>query len=48
MYYTNPPITPDEILNAHIHTVQVIDVDRLLIQEIEPVTYIDRSEQWYS
>jgi len=48
MYYTNPPITTEEILNAHIHTVQVIDVDRLLIQEIEPGAYIDRAEQWYS
>jgi hypothetical protein len=47
MYYSNPPVSPDEIMHAHIHVVQVIDVDQVLIHEIEPSEYIDRSEQWY-
>jgi hypothetical protein len=47
LYYSNPPVSHDEIVNAHIHSVQVINVEHLAIQEIEPVDYIDRSEQWY-
>lgn len=48
MYYSNPPVSLDEILNAHIHTIQVIDVENASIREIEPVEYIDRSDLWYS
>jgi len=47
MYYSNPPVSNDEIVNAHIHSVQIIDVEHLLINEVEPGEYIDRSEQWY-
>jgi hypothetical protein len=47
MYYSNPPVSNDEIINAHIHSIQVIDVEGLTIQEIEPTEYINRSEQWY-
>jgi hypothetical protein len=47
MYYSNPPVSSDEIVNAHIHSVQIIDVEHLLINEVEPGEYIDRSEQWY-
>lgn len=42
MYYSNPPVSNEEILNAHIHSVQVIDVERIAIREIEPLEYIDR------
>jgi hypothetical protein len=47
MYYSNPPVSNEEIVNAHIHSVQVIDVENLTILEVEPKEYIDRSEQWY-
>ncbi|MDD1755953.1 MAG: hypothetical protein LUQ39_03860 [Methanomassiliicoccales archaeon] len=47
MYYSNPPVSNEEIVNAHIHSVQVIDVENLTILEVEPREYIDRSEQWY-
>jgi hypothetical protein len=46
-YYSNPPVSNEEIVNAHVHSVQVIDVEHLTIQEVEPTEYIDRSEQWY-
>ncbi|HVO78299.1 MAG TPA: hypothetical protein VMS79_05470, partial [Methanomassiliicoccales archaeon] len=29
MYYSNPPVSRQEILNAHIHSVQIIDVEGL-------------------
>lgn len=47
MYYSNPPVSNEEIINAHIHSVQIIDVEHLMIQEVEPSDYIERSEQWY-
>ena len=46
-YYSNPPVSNEEIVNAHVHSIQVIDVEHLTIQEVEPTEYIDRSEQWY-
>ena len=46
-YYSNPPVSNEELINAHIHSVQVIDVERLTILEVEPTEYVDRSDQWY-
>ena len=47
MYYSNPPVSNEEIVNAHIHSVQVIDVENLTIHEAEPTEYIERAEHWY-
>lgn len=47
MYYSNPPVSNDEILNAHLHSVQVIDVENIHIREFEPKEYIDRSDLFY-
>ncbi len=47
MYYSNPPVSRQEILNAHIHSVQVIDVEGLAIHEIEPGEYAWRARSWY-
>jgi len=47
MYYSNPPVSNEEIINAHIHSVQIIDVEHLKIHEVEPGEYIDRSIVWY-
>ncbi len=47
MYYSNPPVSDDEIMNAHIHSIQIIDVENISIREVEPVVYIERSEQFY-
>ena len=47
MYYSNPPVSNEEIVNAHIHSVQVIDVENLTIHEVEPTEYIERAENWY-
>jgi hypothetical protein len=48
MYYSNPPVSRQEILNAHIHSVQIIDVDGLAIREVEPGEYAKRAGSWYS
>jgi hypothetical protein len=47
MYYSNPQVSREEIMNAHIHGVMVIDVDQMRLREIDPVEYIDRVDLWY-
>jgi len=42
-YYQNPPVTTDEILNARIHELYVIDVDRVKVLEIDPEGYMKRA-----
>ncbi len=46
-YYTSPPVTMDEILNSHIHSVYVIDVEAACIREHAPENYLHRSQEWY-
>jgi len=41
-YYRNPPVTHDDICNARIHEIYIIDVDQTRIQEIDPETYLKR------
>src|SRR4030042_5647970 len=40
LYYTNPPVTMDEVRNARLHSVYTIDVDNLTAQEIDPQSYM--------
>lgn len=40
LYYTNPPVTMDEVRNARLHSVYTIDVDNLTAQEIDPESYM--------
>jgi hypothetical protein len=42
-YYQDPPITEDGIQNARIHEIYIIDVDRTIIQVLEPEIYIERA-----
>ncbi|NYT11330.1 MAG: hypothetical protein GKC03_02115 [Methanomassiliicoccales archaeon] len=47
MYYSKPPVTREEIVNSHIHSVFVIDVENACIKENDPGGYYDRSQEWY-
>jgi hypothetical protein len=40
LYYTNPPVTMDEVRNARLHSVYTIDVDNLTAREIDPESYM--------
>ena len=40
LYYRNPPVTSDEIRNARIHTIYMIDVDGVAVREVDPATYL--------
>ncbi len=42
LYYKNPPVTPEEIRNARIHTIYIIDVDGTAVREVDPVTYLEK------
>ena len=42
LYYKNPPVSLDEIRNARIHTIYIIDVDGISIREVDPVTYLEK------
>jgi hypothetical protein len=43
MYYLNPPVSLDEIRNARIHVIYVIDVDEARVWEVEPEKYMSDS-----
>jgi len=42
-YYQKPPVTVDEICNARIHEIYIIDVDHQRVQEIDPEQYLKRA-----
>jgi hypothetical protein len=44
-FYSKPPVTLEEIRNARIHEIYIIDVDRSRITEIDPETYLKRAMQ---
>ena len=44
-YYHKPPVTIEEIRNARIHEIHIIDVDRTKVQEIDPEAYLKRAIQ---
>lgn len=45
VYYQKPPITDEEIRNARIQGIYIIDVDRAKVQEIDPEAYLRRAMQ---
>jgi hypothetical protein len=42
-YYQNPPVTNEEIKNARIQEIFIIDVDQVRVQEIDPEAYMKRT-----
>jgi len=46
LYYKSPPVGIEEIKNARLHAIFIIDVDGARIKEVDPADYIERSEQW--
>ncbi len=44
-YYQNPPVTEEEICNARIQEIYMIDVDQAKVQEIDPEAYMKRALQ---
>ncbi len=40
LYYTTPPVDFDEINNARLHSIVIIDTDKAEIREVDPITYM--------
>jgi len=40
LYYQNPPVRLEEVRNARLHAIYIIDVDEATIKEINPETYL--------
>ena len=40
-YYKNPPVTLEEIRNARLHVVYIIDMNGAVVKEIDPDTFIE-------
>jgi hypothetical protein len=46
LYYQNPPVTVEEIKNARIHVIYIIDVDGAATREVEPEAYSQKVESF--
>jgi len=44
-YYKNPPINYDDILNARLHSIYLINVDKNFAKSIDPQGYVDLTEK---
>jgi hypothetical protein len=40
LYYQNPPVTIEEVKNARLHVVYVVDVDNKQVRELAPEDYL--------
>lgn len=45
-YYTQPPVSVEEIRNARLHSIFVVDVDKVSIKEWEVNEYIGKASLW--
>jgi len=46
IYYKNPPVSLEEIRNARLHAVYIIDVDKVTTQETDPDDYAGKIAHW--
>ncbi len=46
MYYSNPPVSFEEIRNARLHSIYVVDVDQVGIREWEVNEYMGKAALW--
>ncbi len=44
-YYKNPPITKDEILNAKLHSIYLIHIDKGFSKEMDPCSYLELTKK---
>lgn len=42
LYYSNPPVSIEEIRNARLHAIYIVDVDRGVVKETDPNTYLEK------
>ena len=44
-YYKNPPIEYADILNAHLHSIYLINIDKGFSKELDPQGYVDLTDK---
>lgn len=44
-FYKNPPIEVDDILNAHLHSIYLINIDKGFAKQLDPYTYLELTEK---
>src|SRR5207249_6125911 len=44
-FYKNPPIQLDDILNARLHSVYLINIDKCFSKQLDPYTYLELTEK---
>ena len=44
-FYKNPPIEFDSILNAHLHSIYLINTDKVFAKELDPQNYVDLTKK---
>lgn len=44
IYYTKPPITLEQLKNARLHSIFILDLDSLVVREIDPDTYLQKAK----
>lgn len=42
-YYSSPPVGLDEIRNARLHTIYILDVDKASVKETDPLDYLEKT-----
>jgi hypothetical protein len=43
-YYKNPVVQYDDILNAHLHSIYLINIDKGFAKELDPQGYVDLTD----
>ena len=44
-FYKNPPIAIEDILNAHLHSIYLINIDKGFAKQIDPQGYLELTEK---
>jgi hypothetical protein len=44
-FYKNPPIEYDDILNARLHSIYLINIDKGFAKEVDPCAYIEMTQK---
>ena len=44
-FYKNPPIEFDSILHAHLHSIYLINTDKMFAKQIDPQNYVDLTKK---
>ena len=44
-FYKNPPIEISDIVNARLHSVYLINIDKCFAKQVDPYTYLELTEK---